>query len=113
MQNRFQYIDDLNQMGASIKPIKIEVDNPSDFYNFNWQDKKDTDIHAVEIIGPANFVGGNFRVHDLRAGATILLAAISGTGTTVLENVGLIDRGYENIDKKLSSLGARIARKKG
>jgi UDP-N-acetylglucosamine 1-carboxyvinyltransferase len=52
-------------------------------------------------------------VHDLRAGATILLAAISGTGTTVLENVGLIDRGYENIDKKLSSLGARIARKKG
>lgn len=113
MQNRFQYIDDLNQMGALIKPIKIEVSDPTNFYNFNWDDKKDSDIHAVEVTGPTDFVGGNFRVHDLRAGATILLAAISGKGTTILDNVNLIDRGYENIDKKLSSLGARIARKKG
>lgn len=110
MQNRFQYMADLNKMGADIKPINIEVDNPNEFYNFNWSDDQASDLHAVEINGPTNFVGGEFTVCDLRAGATILLAAISGSGTTVLNNVKLIDRGYERIDKKLRSLGANIIR---
>ncbi len=111
MQNRFQYIDDLNKMGADIKPLDIEVDNPEEVYNFNWADRQEDDIRAVEITGPTNFTGGRFKVLDLRAGATILLAAISGQDTTVLENVKLIDRGYEQIDYKLSSLGANITRK--
>lgn len=110
MQNRFQYVDQLKKMGAKIKAFQPEVTHPEKVYNFNWQDRKPTDIHAIEIDGPTKFRGGEFEVHDLRAGATILLAAISGTGKTVLTNVEQIDRGYENIDYKLKSLGAKIER---
>jgi UDP-N-acetylglucosamine 1-carboxyvinyltransferase len=111
MQNRFQYMEQLKQMGADIKPIEIEVDHPEKIYNFNWADRRESDIHAIEINGPTKFKGGEFEVHDLRAGATILLAAISGVGTTTLTNIHQIDRGYENIDYKLRSLGAKIQRK--
>jgi UDP-N-acetylglucosamine 1-carboxyvinyltransferase len=110
MQNRFQYVKQLKQMGADIRPIEIEVDHPEKVYNFNWADRRETDIHAIEINGPTKFKGGEFEVHDLRAGATILLAAISGVGTTTLTNIHQIDRGYENIDDKLRSLGAKIQR---
>jgi UDP-N-acetylglucosamine 1-carboxyvinyltransferase len=110
MQNRFQYMEQLKQMGADIKPIEIEVDHPEKVYNFNWADRRESDIHAIEINGPTKFKGGEFEVHDLRAGATILLAAISGVGTTTLTNIHQIDRGYENIDYKLRSLGAKIQR---
>ncbi len=110
MQNRFQYIDILKKMGADIKPIEVDVAHPEKFYNFNWEDSQQTDIHAVEINGPTEFKGGEFKVPDLRAGATTLLAAISGEGETVLTDVEQIDRGYENIDTKLRSLGANIRR---
>ena len=80
MQNRFQYAKFLNEMGANIKTIEPQVKHPQKIYNFNWEDRKETDIHAVEIQGPTEFRGGKFSVPDLRAGATILLAAISGTG---------------------------------
>jgi UDP-N-acetylglucosamine 1-carboxyvinyltransferase len=112
MQNRFQYIDTLKEMGADIEPIEPDVSHPKKVYNFNWDDRKESDIHAIEIHGPTKFKGGEFKVHDLRAGATTLLAAISGEGKTVLTNIHQIDRGYENIDQKLSSLGANIERKK-
>ena len=111
MQNRFQYIEQLIKMGADIKPFEPEISHPEKLYNFDWKDKQPTDIHAIEILGPTEFRGGEFEVHDLRAGATILLAAISGVGTTTLTNVDQIDRGYENIDWKLKSLGADIERK--
>jgi len=110
-QNRFQYIHDLNKMGAKIEPINIEVSHPEKIYNFNWEDRQKNDINAVKITGPTRFTGGEFEVCDLRAGATILLAAISGQGQTVLTNVHHIDRGYEEIDFKLRSLGASIERK--
>lgn len=110
MQNRFQYMDQLIQMGAKIKPFEPEVMHPEKLYNFNWSDRSPSDIHAIEIDGPTSFKGGEFEVHDLRAGATIMLAAISGIGQTVLTNIDQIDRGYENIDYKLKSLGANIER---
>jgi UDP-N-acetylglucosamine 1-carboxyvinyltransferase len=110
MQNRFQYIDHLQQMGAKISVIQPKVQDPDKTYNFNWADKKETDIHAIKIHGPTQFNGDNFTVHDLRAGATILLAAISGQGETRLSNIEQIDRGYENIEQKLTSLGADIKR---
>ncbi len=111
MQNRFQYIEPLKKMGAKIEVIEEpEYSHPEKVYNFNWDDRKDTDIRAIRISGPAKFKGGEFEVHDLRAGATIMLAAISGQGTTVLTNIEQIDRGYEDIEQKLSSLGANIKR---
>lgn len=110
MQNRFQYAKFLNEMGADIEPIEPKVKHPEKVYNFNWEDRKPSDIHAIKIKGPTKFKGGEFCVPDLRAGATILLAAISGQGETVLTNIDQIDRGYENIDHKLTSLGAKIER---
>ncbi len=110
MQNRFQYVEHLRQMGADIEVLNIETVHPEKLYNFNWTDCQAQDIHAIKINGPTKFRSGQFDVHDLRAGATILLAAISGQGETVLTNVDQIDRGYERIDYKLRSLGAQIIR---
>ncbi|MBD3250558.1 MAG: UDP-N-acetylglucosamine 1-carboxyvinyltransferase [Candidatus Pacebacteria bacterium] len=110
MQNRFQYADLLRQMGAEIKEVKPEVKHPYKVYNFDWKDRKDTDIRAIEINGPTKFKGTELDVPDLRAGATALLAAISGQGTTTLTNIEQIDRGYEDIEQKLRSLGAKIKR---
>lgn len=110
MQNRFQYVETLVKMGANIVPFEPEVANPDQFYNFDWQDNKTTDIHAIKISGPTAFQGGEYVVHDLRAGATILLAAISGDGVTILHHIEQIERGYQNIEAKLRSLGAKIER---
>ena len=111
MQNRFQYVTVLRQMGAEIEVIEPELPvDPDRFYNFNWSDVQPADVRAIQIIGPTEFHGGEFSVHDLRAGATILIAAISGTGQTILHNVEQIERGYSKLDEKLVSMGADIQR---
>lgn len=111
MQNRFQYVEDLKKMGAKIEYFNPEVSDPETLYNFNWQDRSDSDRHAIRISGPTQFTGGEFTIHDLRAGATILLAAISAQGQTVLRNIGQIERGYQKIDEKLRLMGAQIERR--
>lgn len=108
MQSRFQYVEDLKKMGAKIEYFNPAIKNPEKVYNFNWQDRRPEDMHAIKISGPTDFRGGEFTVHDLRAGATILLAAISAKGKTTLHNVSQIQRGYQQIDQKLISLGAKI-----
>ena len=109
MQSRFQYVEVLRQMGAKIDLITPPIPpDPEQFYNFNWADRKETDVHAIEIIGPTRFIGGEFTAHDLRAGAIILIAAISGVGQTRLYGIEEIKRGYSKIDEKLSLLGAKI-----
>lgn len=47
---------------------------------------------------------------DLRAGAALVIAGMAGGGTTHIEGVGHIDRGYERLDEKLRGLGAKVAR---
>ena len=47
---------------------------------------------------------------DIRAGMAMLIASLAASGTTVIGNVGQIDRGYERIDERLRALGARIDR---
>lgn len=111
MQNRFQYVPILKEMGAQIEPFQPVVQNPEAAYNFEWKDAQSTDVHAIKISGPTDFRGGEFEVHDLRAGATTLLAAISGTGTTILHNIELIERGYQKIEEQLRLLGAQIERR--
>ena len=110
MQNRFQYVDQLRQMGAKIEDVATIVQDPENFYNFNLEDKKDSDVHAIRISGPTQFIGQEMKVHDLRAGATLILAALSAKGETVLHNVNQIDRGYEKLPEKLVSMGAKIKR---
>ena len=47
---------------------------------------------------------------DIRAGIALLIAAMSAEGTSRIHNIDQIDRGYQNIDKRLNSIGARITR---
>ncbi|HEX9817524.1 MAG TPA: UDP-N-acetylglucosamine 1-carboxyvinyltransferase [Patescibacteria group bacterium] len=113
MQNRFQYVEVLRQMGAKITAVTPELPlDPEQFYNFNWSDARDTDVRAIEITGPTQFHGGQFVAHDLRAGAITLIAAISGVGETLLGGIEEIRRGYSAIDEKLRLLGAKIRHQK-
>ena len=47
---------------------------------------------------------------DIRAGVSLLIAALSAKGTSTIHNIEQIDRGYENIDKRLQAIGAKIER---
>ena len=47
---------------------------------------------------------------DIRAGIALLIAALSAKGTSIINNIEQIDRGYENIDHRLRSIGAKIER---
>ncbi len=110
MQNRFQYVDPLTKMGAKIEFFQPSVRRPDEVYNFNLADDNTRALHAIKILGPTNFQGGEFEIHDLRAGATLILAALSGQGKTILHNLEQIDRGYEKLDTRLRQLGAKIER---
>ena len=84
--NRFQYVDELKRMGADISVEgKIAV-----------------------IEGCAGLTGAPVKATDLRAGAALVIAALSAKGTTEIEEVFRIERGYEEIIDKLTALGADI-----
>ena len=68
------------------------------------------DPHRAVVSGPARLVGQQMSSPDIRAGMAMLLAALCAEGTSTIGNVGEIDRGYERIDERLRSLGARIER---
>lgn len=68
------------------------------------------DPHRCIVQGPARLVGETLESPDIRAGLALVLAALSAEGESLIRNIGQIDRGYERIDDKLRSLGARIER---
>jgi UDP-N-acetylglucosamine 1-carboxyvinyltransferase len=68
------------------------------------------DPHRCIVQGPSTLVGENVESPDIRAGLALVLAALAAEGRSVIRNVGQIDRGYEQIEKKLLQLGARISR---
>jgi UDP-N-acetylglucosamine 1-carboxyvinyltransferase len=70
------------------------------------------DPHRVIITGPARLFGEKVESPDIRAGMSLLLAALAAKGTSTIRNVGQIDRGYENVDAKFRSLGASIVRER-
>ena len=84
--NRFRYVDELRKMGAN-----IQVDGQVAV------------IEGVERLQPAPL-----RASDLRAGAAMVIAALMAGGTSEIEEIGHIERGYENIVEKLRGLGADI-----
>lgn len=84
--NRFRYIDELSRFGS-----KISVDGK---------------IAVIE--GVPELVGTSVRAMDLRAGAAMIIAGLAAYGTTVIEDINHIERGYENIVEKLTGLGADI-----
>jgi UDP-N-acetylglucosamine 1-carboxyvinyltransferase len=89
--SRFFFVDKLVYMGARIVLC---------------------DPHRVIVQGPSCLHGEPERISspDIRAGIALVLAALCAQGTTVIRNIGQIDRGYENIEGKLRALGARIER---
>ncbi len=71
------------------------------------------DPHRAIIQGPSKLLGENLESPDIRAGMALVLASLAAKGTSVLRNVAQIDRGYEDVDKKLKALGANIERVPG
>jgi len=109
-ENRFSYVEELKKMGADIEYFDPVVENPHEFYNFNWSDKQADAHQAIKITGPTKLHNAITSMNDLRAGATIVLAAIIAEGKSYIHGVEQIDRGYEHIDTRLQSLGATIER---
>jgi len=88
-EDRLDYVMELVKMGAV-----IEI----------------TDERHAHVAGPTPLHGREVEIADLRAGATLILAALSAAETSVISGVEHVDRGYEAIESKLVSLGAQITR---
>ncbi|PTQ54580.1 MAG: UDP-N-acetylglucosamine 1-carboxyvinyltransferase [Hydrogenibacillus schlegelii] len=86
-ENRFRHVEELRRMGAN---IRIEG--------------------RTAVIEGGALTGATVRATDLRAGAALVIAGLAAGGTTVVENVYHLDRGYERLEAKLQGLGARIRR---
>jgi UDP-N-acetylglucosamine 1-carboxyvinyltransferase len=72
------------------------------------------DPHRAAVVGidrAYNLRGINMTSPDIRAGVALLIAAMSADGTSTINNINQIDRGYQFIDKRLNALGAEIRRK--
>jgi len=111
-ESRFSYVSELKKMGAHIEFFDPPVDNPEAFYNFNWGDRVLGYHQGIRITGPTKLHNAVLEIDDLRAGATLILAALSAAGESVIHGVEQVDRGYENIEERLRSLGAKIERTK-
>ncbi|HET6764821.1 MAG TPA: UDP-N-acetylglucosamine 1-carboxyvinyltransferase [Longimicrobiaceae bacterium] len=68
------------------------------------------DPHRVLVIGPSRLRGGLVESPDIRAGMALLIAALGAEGRSHILNIGQIERGYQQIDKRLRALGANIER---
>jgi UDP-N-acetylglucosamine 1-carboxyvinyltransferase len=70
------------------------------------------DPHRCIVTGPTPLFGEKVESPDIRAGMTLVLAALAAQGQSVIRNVSQIDRGYERVEEKLRALGARIERQR-
>ncbi len=87
-ENRFMHVQELVRMGANIK----------------------VDGNAATVRGPAKLSAAAVMCSDLRASASLVLAALVADGESILDRVYHMDRGYERFEEKLSGLGAQIQR---
>lgn len=109
-ENRFAFVSELKKMGAEIELFNPKVENPELIYNFNLEDDKSEYFHAAKITGPTKLSATNQEITDVRAGASLILASLIAEGKSELTGVEHVDRGYENLDERLRSLGAVIKR---
>ena len=71
------------------------------------------DPHRAVVVGHDHQLrlrAGRMSSPDIRAGIALLIAALSADGTSQINNIAQIDRGYENIESRLNALGAKITR---
>jgi UDP-N-acetylglucosamine 1-carboxyvinyltransferase len=90
-ENRFMHVQELTRMGA-----EIHVDG-----------------HTAVVKGVEGLSGAPVMATDLRASASLVLAGLRAEGTTTVNRVYHLDRGYESLEKKLQALGARVRRVQG
>jgi UDP-N-acetylglucosamine 1-carboxyvinyltransferase len=109
-ENRLGYTKELNKMGAEIELFNPEVKNPDQFYNFNDTKENRSLFHAAKIKGPIGLHNAILDISDLRAGATLALAALAAKGESAIFGLEYLDRGYEGFETVLKSLGADIKR---
>lgn len=103
-ENRFGYIETLKEMGAEAELFTNCLGGKRCRFasqNFN---------HSLVIKGPTPLNAREISIPDLRAGFAYVLAALIAEGESALSNLHFLDRGYENLSQKLSSLGAQIKR---
>jgi UDP-N-acetylglucosamine 1-carboxyvinyltransferase len=62
------------------------------------------------ISGPTKLKGSSIKSFDLRAGASLIVAALLANGKTIIKDIYQVDRGYEKIEERLQKLGAKIQR---
>ncbi len=106
-ENRFAYVSELKKLGASIKFIEVPVESPSEFYHFNWKPEKKYQ-QAIRITGGNHLHSGVLDIADLRAGATLAIAACVAEGESVIKGAAILDRGYEDFAGLVTSLGGII-----
>ncbi len=87
-ENRFMHVSELNRMGAKIS----------------------TNGNEAIIEGNINFAPAELMATDLRASVSLILAALTAKGKSIINRIYHLDRGYENIEKKLKKVGAKIRR---
>jgi UDP-N-acetylglucosamine 1-carboxyvinyltransferase len=68
------------------------------------------DPHRVVVMGPSRLRGQHLVSPDIRAGMALVIAALAADGFSTIHNVAQIDRGYEQLERRLQGLGARIER---
>lgn len=111
-ENRFGYVQELQKLGAHIDFFQPDVSSPQDLYQFNIA--SDDDLHelnqAIRITGPTHLHNGVLRASDIRAGASLVIAACVAEGESVILGASIIDRGYDSLEKDLQSIGADIKR---
>ncbi len=88
-ESRFNYIGELKKMGAKAKIV---------------------DSHRVLVSGPTKLKGKIITSFDLRAGVSLIMAALIAEGKTIIKEIYQVDRGYERIEERLQKLGAEIRR---
>jgi len=106
-ENRFGYVSELKKMGAKITFFEPESEDPASLYNFNY-DSSVQYTQAIRITGPQLLHNAVIKISDLRAGATVVIAAIIASGESIIYGVEHIDRGYEAFEDRLSQLGVDI-----
>jgi len=109
-ENKLGYIYEIQKMGAKTKLFNPKIKHPEKVYNFNLSDDDPTLFHAVKIKGPSSLHNAVVTMWDLRAGAAVVLAALSACGTSTIYDIDKLDRGYEKFENRLDGIGAEIRR---
>jgi UDP-N-acetylglucosamine 1-carboxyvinyltransferase len=103
-EERFAYTQELKKMGAKVKIANECLGNlPCRFSGKGYN-------HSCQIQGPTSLRGAEIVIPDIRAGIAHIIAALMAKGESLITGIEHIDRGYENLEERLKSLGARIER---